>query len=235
MKRWLHNIGAAEIRLASACRSRTDGCRSSAWQKILSIEACGRPRSHFSMCRGGRISPLGAGLYIRTPLSPETVAAVLAREVHALDANLAPYELITLQEQVDRSTSPQLVAVTLVSVLGALALLLAVIGLYGVMAYTVSQSTRELGLRMALGAGASNLLRLVISRGLALIAGCALLGAAVALGLTRLLGNLLYHVSPRDPLAFGAAFAVMTIAALAACFLPAWRATRTDPAEALRD
>jgi putative ABC transport system permease protein len=103
------------------------------------------------------------------------------------------------------------------------------------MAYAVSQSTRELGLRMALGAGASNLLQLVISRGLALMAGGALLGAVVALALTRLLGNLLYHVSPRDPLAFGAAFAVMTVAALAACFLPAWRATRTDPASALRN
>jgi macrolide transport system ATP-binding/permease protein len=178
---------------------------------------------------------VGAGLYIRTPLSPETVAVALAREVHVLDANLSPYELITLQEQVDRSTSPQLVAVTLVGVLGALALLLAVIGLYGVMAYAVSQSTRELGLRMALGAGASNLVQLVISRGLALMAGGVLLGAAVAVGLTRLLGNLLYNVSPRDPRAFGAAFAVMTIATLAACFIPAWRATRTDPAEALRD
>jgi len=178
---------------------------------------------------------IGAGLFIRTPLRAETVATALAREVHALDVNLAPYEMITLQEQVDRSTSPQLVAVTLVGVLGALALLLAVIGLYGVMSYAVSQSTRELGLRMALGAGASNLLRLVISRGLALMAGGALLGAAVALGLTGLLGNLLYNVSPHDPLAFGAAFAVMTIAALAACFLPAWRATRTDPARALRD
>jgi len=122
----------------------------------------------------------------------------------------------------------------LVSVLGALALLLAVIGLYGVMSYAVSQSTRELGLRMALGADASNLVQLVLSRGLALTAGGALLGAAVALTLTRLLGNL-YHVSPRDPLVFGAAFGVMTIAALVACFLPAWRATRTDPAEALRD
>jgi macrolide transport system ATP-binding/permease protein len=177
----------------------------------------------------------GAGLYIRTPLSPETMASALMREVHALDGNLALFEVITLQEQVDRSTSPQMVAVTLVGILGGLALLLAAIGLYGVMSYTVSQSTRELGLRMALGAGASNLLRLVLSRGLALTAGGVALGAAVALGLTRLLGSLLYKVSPRDPLAFGSAFVVMTIAALVACFLPAWRATRTDPARALRD
>src|SRR2546422_1129853 len=177
----------------------------------------------------------GAHLFIRTPLSQVTMATALAREVHAIDGNLALYEVVTLQEQVDRSTSPQQVAVTLVGVLGGLALLLAAIGLYGVMSYAVSQSTRELGLRMALGAGASNLLRLVLARGLALTAGGVLLGASVALGLTRLLGNLLYKVSPRDPLAFGSAFVVMTIAALAACFLPAWRATRTDPARALRE
>ncbi len=178
---------------------------------------------------------VGATLNIRTPLSPEAVATALAREVRVLDANLAPYEVITLQEQLDRSTSPQKVAVTLVGILGGLALLLAAIGLYGVMSYAVSQSTRELGLRMALGAGASNLLRLVMSRGLALTAGGLALGVAVALGLTRLLGNLLYKVSPRDPLTFGSAFVIMTIAGLAACFLPAWRATRTDPVRALRE
>jgi predicted permease len=177
----------------------------------------------------------GVGFYIRTPLSPQTMATALARQVHAMDPNLALYEVISLQEQLDRSTSPQLVALTLVSVLGALALLLAAIGLYGVMSYAVSQSTRELGLRMALGAGASHLWRLVLSRGLALTAGGVLLGAAVALGLTRLMQNLLYNVSPRDPLAFAAALAVMIIGSLAACFLPAWRATRTDPARALRD
>jgi macrolide transport system ATP-binding/permease protein len=192
------------------------------------------PKAFFYLPRRQNFS-IGGGLYIRTPLSPETIAAALARAVHALDGNLALYEVITLQEQVDRSTSPQLVAVTLIGILGGFALLLAVIGLYGVMSYAVSQSTRELGLRMALGAGASNLLRLVMSRGLALTAGGVALGAAVALGLTRLLGNLLYKVSPRDPLAFGSAFVAMTIAALAACFLPAWRATRTDPARALRD
>jgi putative ABC transport system permease protein len=136
---------------------------------------------------------------------------------------------------VNRSTSPQLVAVTLVALFGGLALLLASIGLYGVMSFTVSQSTRELGLRMALGAGASNVLRLVLSRGLLLTTTGMIIGIAVALLLTRLLGNLLYHVSSRDPLAFAAAFAVTALASVAACFLPAWRASRLDPVQALRN
>jgi macrolide transport system ATP-binding/permease protein len=176
----------------------------------------------------------GSVLNIRTPLAPQTMATAIAREVHALDSNLAPYEVITMQEQLDRSTSAQMVAVTLVGILGALALVLAAIGLYGVMSYAVSQSTRELGLRMALGAGASNLLRLVLSRGLALTGAGVLLGAATALLLTRLLGNLLYKVSPRDPVAFACAFAVMALVSVAACLLPAWRAARTDPMRALR-
>jgi ABC-type antimicrobial peptide transport system permease subunit len=126
-------------------------------------------------------------------------------------------------------------AVAFLGVFGGLALLLAAIGLYGVMSYAVSQSKRELGLRMALGAEASDLLRLVMSQGLALTAGGLVLGVAAALALTRLTVGLLYKVSPRDPLAFGVAFVVMTTASLAACFLPAWRATRTDPGRALRD
>jgi macrolide transport system ATP-binding/permease protein len=178
---------------------------------------------------------IGPGLNIRTRLSPEAVTAALTHEVHALDRNLALFEVITLQQQVDRSTSPQLVAVTLVSVLGGLALLLAAIGLYGVMSYAVSQSKRELGLRMALGASPSHLLRLVMSRGLTLTATGIVAGAVAALASTRLLGYLLYNVSPHDPLSFGSAFLIITIASLAACFLPAWRATRTDPLQALRD
>lgn len=175
------------------------------------------------------------GLNIRTQQDAGTMATALAREIHALDPNLAAYEMITMQEQINRATSNQRIAVILLGVFGALALLLAAIGLYGVMSYAVSQSTRELGLRMALGARPANLLRLVMSRGLALTAGGVVLGAVAALSLTRLLGYLLYKVSPRDPLAFGVAFAMMAIAALAACFVPAWRATRIDPVRALRD
>jgi predicted permease len=174
-------------------------------------------------------------LYIRTSQPLRSMLAALVREVHALDANLALYEMITLQEQVNRSTSPQLVAVTLVSILGGLALLLAGIGLYGVMSYTVAQNTRELALRMALGAGAANLLRLVISRGLRLTAAGILFGIGAALALTRLLGNLLYSVSPYDPRVFAFALAVMTMIAISACLLPARRASRTDPARVLRD
>jgi predicted permease len=177
----------------------------------------------------------GPSLYIRSAQPLQSISAALLREVHALDGNLALYETITLQEQVDRSTSPQLVAVTLVSILGGLTLLLAAVGLYGVMSYSVAQSNRELGLRMALGAGAANLFRRVISRGLRLSAVGVLCGATAGLALTRLLGTLLYNVSPNDPLAFASAGAVMTIASVAACLLPAWRATRTDPARVLRE
>lgn len=173
-------------------------------------------------------------LYVRTTQSLRTISAAVLREVHALDQNLALYEMITLQEQVNRAAFPQLVAVTLISTLGGLALLLAAIGLYGLMSYSVAQSTRELGLRMALGAGATNLLRLVISRGLRLTAGGVLFGVIAGVALTRLLGNLLYHVSPHDPIAFGLALAVMTTTAISACLLPAWRASRTDPACVLR-
>jgi ABC-type antimicrobial peptide transport system permease subunit len=175
-----------------------------------------------------------AGLQIRTPQGPATIAPVLAREIQMLDAYVAPGELITMREQVDRTTASQRIAVTILVVFGALALLLATVGLYGVVASTVAQSTRELALRMALGASAPDLLRLVLSKGLALTAGGVGLGATAALEASRRLGYLLYKVSPRDPLAFGSAFAIIAVASLAACIVPARRATRTDPVQAIR-
>ncbi len=174
-------------------------------------------------------------LNIRTSLPPQTISALLLHEVHALDPEMALFEVIPMREQLERSTSSQRIAGVLLAVFGGLALLLAAVGLYGVMSYAVSQGTRELGLRMVLGARESDLLRLVISHGLVLTAGGVALGAVAAFGLTRLLGYLLYKVSPHDPVAFGSAFALMMITALSACLLPAWRATRTDPAKVLRD
>jgi ABC-type antimicrobial peptide transport system permease subunit len=150
------------------------------------------------------------------------------------DANVAPSELITMREQVERTTAAQRISVTMLIVFGGLALLLAAIGLYGVMASSVSQRTRELALRTALGANASALLRLVLTTGVALTAGGVALGLLVALRATRLLGYLRFNVSPLDPRAFGSAAIVITLASVAACVGPAWRATRTDPLGALR-
>jgi predicted permease len=181
-----------------------------------------------------RQNTLGQGLLIRTPLRPEAMATALSREIHTLDPNLAASEMISMREQIDRTTSAQTMAVRLLTVFGTLAVLLAGIGLYGVMSSSVSQSTREFGLRLALGATPSDLRRLVLSRGLALSAAGVALGVGAAIELTRLMGGLLYHVSPRDPAAFAAAFAVMVLASVAACLVPAWRATRTDPLIALR-
>jgi predicted permease len=211
--RWMRVIGIAKM------------------AKYGSLQEAPKPYLYLAMRQNGN----GQNIFIRTSLSPEAMTGALIREIHALDPNLAPGEVVTMQEQVERTTSTQRVAVTLLCVFGGLALVLAAIGLYGVISYTVSQSTRELGLRMALGASPRDLLRLVLSQGLSLTAGGIAIGAAAALGLTSLLGYLLYRTSPRDPLAFGAAFAVMTATSLAACLLPAWRATRTDPVRALRD
>jgi macrolide transport system ATP-binding/permease protein len=174
------------------------------------------------------------GFIIRTDQSAAAIMNGLGREIHALDPNLAPLDTISLQEQVDRMSYTQRLAVALLAIFGGMALFLAAIGLYAVMSYSVFQSTRELGLRMPLGAGAGDLLRLVISRGIRLTTAGVAIGAIAALTLTRLMGNLLYKVSPRDPLAFAVALIVMLSVASIACFLPAWRATRIDPVRALR-
>jgi predicted permease len=174
-------------------------------------------------------------LLIRTRETPGAIRNALAREVRALDPTLAPTAPFRVQEQVDRKGYAQRLAATLIAIFGAMALFLAAIGLYAVMSYSVSQGTRELGLRMALGAGVKDLLGMVVFHGLRLTAAGIVIGAVAAVILTRLMGNLLYKVSPRDPIAFGSALVVITIASLAACFLPAWRATRIDPVQALRE
>ena len=175
------------------------------------------------------------GWIIRTRQSPSAIMNAFAKEIHVLDPNLAPLDTISLQTQVDEMSYTQRLAVALLAIFGGMALFLASIGLYAVISYSVSQGTRELGLRMALGAGVKDLLGLVMSHGLRLTAAGIVIGAVAAVILTRLMANLLYKVSPRDPIAFGAALLVITIASLAACFLPAWRATRIDPVQALRE
>lgn len=178
----------------------------------------------------------GVNLFLRTASGgvASGIAPALVNAIHAVDPNVSPYEILTMREQVNRGTSAQRILVTLLAILSGAALFLAVIGLYGTISYMVSQSTRELGLRIALGATPSQLLMLVMSSGLRMALLGVLLGAIVAVGTTRLLGDLLYRVSPRDPLILLGVSTIMAIAAALACLVPAWRAMRLDPVRALR-
>ena len=199
--------------------------------KYSSLVELKKPFFYVPLRQSGR----GETLFVRSALPPEAVTKLLSAGIQSLDANLGPGEVLPMREQVNRITWTQRAAMKLLGIFGGLALLLCAVGLYGVMAYSVSQGTRELGLRMALGARGVDLLRTVMSEGLRLMAGGLALGAVAALSLTRLLGDLLYKTDPREPWAFAISFAVITLVSLAACFMPAYRASQTDPVRALRD
>jgi macrolide transport system ATP-binding/permease protein len=210
------------------------------WRRIVGVannvkfeSLLDAPRALLYLPLKQNFSTQGA-IFIRTRRAPDALSRSLARRIRALDPRIAPYEVITLREQVRRATSSQRIAVTLLAMFGALAMLLAGIGLYGTMAYAVSQRRRELGLRTALGAAPTVLLRLVLSQGLRLTAIGVVLGGVAAFASTRMIAYMLYQVSPRDPHAFVAALVIMVLAALLACLAPAWRAARTNPVAALR-
>jgi ABC-type antimicrobial peptide transport system permease subunit len=192
------------------------------------------PTPFFYVPLAQNFSPTAA-LFVRTGLAPAEMGSALGAALRAVDPNLAHYEVTTMGQQVESSTSSQRVAVLVLEIFGGLALVLAGIGLYGVLSYAVSQRTHEMGLRMALGASSRDLLRLVASQGMALTAAGIAAGLAAAVPLTRLMQNLIWGVSPRDPAVFASSAAVLVAAAVAACAFPAWRAVRLDPWRALRE
>ncbi|MGH9934658.1 MAG: ABC transporter permease [Blastocatellia bacterium] len=173
-------------------------------------------------------------LHARTAQDPTAMAAAIRREAQKLDASLPIYNIKTLEEQKDRSLYTARLAATLLSVFGGLALLLASVGLYGVMAYAVSQRRREIGVRLALGARQRDVFRLVIKEGMTLVAAGVALGLAGAIAGTRLLTAFLYGVEPTDAATFIGVALLLAVVALLANYLPARRAARTDPMQALR-
>jgi putative ABC transport system permease protein len=177
-------------------------------------------------------------LVVRTSHNAQSLTPALTRAVHALEPALGLQEVITMRQHINREAlASQQIVVALLAIFGGIALLLAAVGLYGVMSYSVSQSKRELGLRMALGADAPHLFRIVMFNGLIVTIGGMVAGSIVAASLTHWIDikTFLFRVNPRDPLAFAVAFAGLAIIAVTACFLPAWRASRTNPVQALRD
>ena len=176
-----------------------------------------------------------AVLHVRAAADAASLAAAVRREVQQLDPTLSVFDIRTLEDQVSESLAPVRTNVIMLSAFGLLALLLASIGLYGVASYSVAQRTREIGVRMALGAPSGSVLRLVLLHGLVLVAVGLVLGVLAALALTAAIPpDLLPRVSVRDPLTFAVTPALLAAVALVASSIPAWRATRIDPLIALR-
>ena len=172
--------------------------------------------------------------YVRTDVPPNQMFPVLRAAVRKLDANLPVYLMKTVERQRDDSLSVDRLAATLATAFGVLATLLAAIGLYGVMAFLVARRTREIGLRMALGALTGNVIWLVVREVLLLAGIGVLVGLPVSLAVSRLLASLLYGVNPNDPVSIvGATLGIAAIAAVSG-YIPARRATRVDPVTALR-
>jgi len=173
-------------------------------------------------------------VHVRTSGNPGEVAAAVRREVQALDPNLPAFHVMSLADNIDISLFPSRFGAVLLGVFGFLALLIASIGIYGVMSYGVSERTHEMGIRMALGARASDVLRLVISQGMWLALIGVAIGAGLAWGVTRVVKSYLYDVSVTDPLTFIGIALLLIGVALLACYVPARRATKVDPLKALR-
>ncbi len=172
---------------------------------------------------------------MRTRVPPQSLAEAARREVFALDGSLPVSNVRTLDDIVSRSISQPRFYTTLLAVFASVALALAAIGIFGVLSYAVAQRTREIGIRMALGAEARTVLALVIRQAMILAAIGIAAGLAAALALSETLQNMLFGIRPRDPVTFAAVAALLAAVALVASYLPARRATRVDPIVALRE
>lgn len=175
-----------------------------------------------------------AFLVLRTSGEPAKTAAMVREEVAALDRGVPVYQIATMDELLSRSVAPRRFELFLLAVFAALALGLAAVGIYGVLAFSVSRRTQEIGVRLALGAHPGDVLRLIVGQGMKLVFAGIALGVAGAAVLTRLMASLLYGVRATDPTTFAAVALLLTVVALAACYVPARRAMRVDPTAALR-
>ncbi|MBZ5607302.1 MAG: ABC transporter permease [Acidobacteriia bacterium] len=171
----------------------------------------------------------------RSSLAGQDVLKSIERSIGELDPTLPFFQADTLEDHMSLPLLPARIAASMLGAFGVLAMMLAATGVYGMLAYAISRRSREIGIRVAIGATKSNVLSLILRRAIVIVAAASVVGAGLALGLGRLFTPILYGVSPRDPLTYALALALMAAIALAACLVPARRALRIDPAIALRD
>jgi putative ABC transport system permease protein len=199
--------------------------------KHFGLDTDSPPTMYFPM---RQVPARGMDLVVRTSGDPLSMAPTLRQQVWAGDRNLAIANLGTMKDLVSSSITQQRFILTLLACFAALALLLAAVGIYGVMSYAVTQRTHEIGIRMALGARVGDVLKLVVRQGLVLTLIGIAVGMALAFSLTRLMSSLLFGVTPTDALTFATVAGGLVLVALVACLVPARRATKVDPLVALR-
>jgi ABC-type antimicrobial peptide transport system permease subunit len=200
--------------------------------KSDAFDAPAMPHIYFPLFQNPGVS---GAIYLRTGTDPGTLGDPIRHEVQSVDPGIPVFAVRTLNEVVAKSLADRRFALTILAVFAGVALLLASIGIYGVMAYTFSQRTHEIGVRVALGAQRSDILRMALGEGMLLVAiglGVGLVGAAIV---TRFLRSMLYSVTATDPLTFASIALLLAAVALFACFIPAQRATQVDPLVALRE
>ncbi|MGB7023499.1 MAG: ABC transporter permease [Candidatus Acidiferrales bacterium] len=176
----------------------------------------------------------GADFIVRTQVAPDTLVGAIRHTVERVNSQQVMYGAETMEGTISRSLASRRFAMILLGVFALLALVLSCIGIYGVISYLVGQRTHEIGIRIALGAQRSDVLRLILGQGAKMALIGVAIGVAVGLALTRLISKMLFGISAHDPLTFGGVAILLTLVAIAACYLPARRAMRTDPIVALR-
>jgi putative ABC transport system permease protein len=199
--------------------------------KHNSIDEPDAPQIYLSFAQNPHIF---ASLAVRTTNDPLSFSNAVRNAIWAIDKDQPVWKVRTMEFLLEREVSSSRFIVRLLGALALLALVLAAVGIYGVLSYTVSQQTRDIGVRLALGAQPSDILRLVLKRGLVLALSGIAIGLALSLGLTRLISGLLYGVTANDPLTFVAIALLLTFVALVACYIPARRATKVNPLAELR-
>jgi putative ABC transport system permease protein len=192
-----------------------------------------KPEMYFPYRQGTESFYTPRDLVIRTSVDPFSLVGAATNEIHQVDPDQPVSNIRTMQQVLGEETTWQELGMTLLTIFAGLAMLLAMLGIYGVLAYFVTQHTQEIGVRMALGAQPRNILSLVVKRGMLLVVVGVASGLVAAFALTRLMAGLVFGVSVGDPLTYGIVAALLVLVALMACFIPAQRAMRVDPLKAL--